>query len=296
MGLTAEFRLDEDGFRGYFYKGEKKPGKAVIYVGGSGTSEMMTKNSAGFLIDEGYSVMVLGFYLWEGLPKKLRHIPLEYAERAADWLRQQGYTDICRAGISTGAVYTLLCASKFPQITRVAAVSPFDHVMEGVQILGARTASSVYCYRGEDLPYSRFSVIDGGWARALKTAADEGALRLFMRYGYERAELTEESRIKAEDINGDILMIYPAHDECWPSDEAVPRIVQQLREHGFGHRVRAVRYNRASHALGSWPVDEMGVRIFLRAYCPNERKYRRECGAARKKSINEILRFLEEWE
>lgn len=39
--------------------------------------------------DAGYNVLVLGFYMWEGLPDALVSIPVDYAERAVHWLEDE---------------------------------------------------------------------------------------------------------------------------------------------------------------------------------------------------------------
>ena len=89
MSRHLVFTIEEGGFRGRFYEGTRT-GSAVIFVGGFGMSEMMSTQAAQFLVDEGYNVLVLGLYLWEGLSKDMWHIPVEYAERAALWLAQNG--------------------------------------------------------------------------------------------------------------------------------------------------------------------------------------------------------------
>ena len=116
MSRHIDFTIEADGFRGRFYKGCRE-NCAVIFVGGFGISEMMSVKSSQFLLESGYSVMVLGLYLWEGLSKDMWHIPVEYAERAAAWLAENGHGRIAVVGISTGAAYALLSASKLPQIT-----------------------------------------------------------------------------------------------------------------------------------------------------------------------------------
>ena len=295
MSRHLDFTIEEDGFRGRFYEGSRT-GSAVIFVGGFGMSEMMSTQAAQFLVDEGYNVLVLGLYLWEGLSKDMWHIPIEYAERAALWLAQNGCPRVAVMGVSTGAGYALLAASKLPQISCVVAVSPFDHVMEGARFLGARTGRSVYCFRGEDIPCSRFTGLDDGWGRSVARAARKRELSLFTRHSYINTDLTEDSRIRVEDINGCVLFICPELDELYPSDEAVERMTEVLKNSGFAHRYKAIRYKGASHALGSWCTDEAGVKIFLRTHLTAERKRPITCAEARRKSIIAILDFLNEWE
>ena len=295
MSRHIDFTIEEDGFRGRFYQGTRE-GCAVIFVGGFGMSEMMTVQASAFLRENGYSVLLLGLYLWEGLSKNMWHIPVEYAERAVQWLTENGYPKVGMMGVSSGAGYALLSASKLSRISCVAAVSPFDHVMEGARFLGARTGRSVYCFRGEDIPCSRFTGLEEGWGRSVAKAARRRELSTFTRSSYVNTTLTEASRIRVEDINGCILLICPETDELYPSDEAVQRMTEVLKSSGFPHRFKAIRYKGASHALGSWCTEEAGVKIFLRTHLSAERKRPITCAEARRKSTIAILDFLDEWD
>ncbi len=240
--------------------------------------------------------MVLGFYLWKGLPKELYHIPVEQAENAVKWLKSQGFEKIGIMGTSTGAGYILLCASLISDINCVIAVSPLDYVMEGIKSMLFRQNCSVYTYRGEDLPYSRFPIYDKGIVRGLIQffKQKEYDLPHIMRYSYDIADYTEESRIKVENIKADILLIAPRIDDCWPSGIAVERIEKILKEKNSPYRVQKTIYEKGSHALGYWKFDKK-LQKALPMICPIEKKYPSDCEQARKDSTNEILEFLKEW-
>ncbi|MCM1022710.1 MAG: hypothetical protein NC395_01465 [Prevotella sp.] len=297
MDIT-HFDVKKDGFKAHFYPGGKKPGKAVIFVGGAGCDEELCVKAGTEIANRGYSVMILGFYLWKGLPRNLAHIPVEYAEKACEWLNGNGYGEICMTGASTGACYTLLCASLVPRITKVIAVTPFDHIMEamkgGIKPLGF----SVYEYCGKTLPYTPFSIVENGvWdgLRRLRKMPEYG-LKYFMRAAYETARLNPESRIKAENINGDILLMHPSWDDSWPSDAASARMVKVLGEKNFPHSVKEIVYENASHAaVGIFPKDSERFMKKLKMLCPNEKKYPEECEAARKKSGEDIFSALADW-
>ena len=88
------FTLAQDGFVGGFYSGNRREKKAVIFVGGAQCNYRMTLTMGSYLVDAGFNVLFLSFYLWGGLPKEMWHIPVDYAERAAWWLSEQGYERI----------------------------------------------------------------------------------------------------------------------------------------------------------------------------------------------------------
>ena len=137
------FSLEKDGFVGQLYTGTRAPGKAILYVGGAGCKKKMTLMMGQYLVDAGFTVLFLGFYLWDDLSKDMWNIPVDYAGRAAAWLKKNG-CDICMIGTSTGAGYTLLSASLVPEISGVVALSGFDHVMEGCKFFHKPSGHSVY--------------------------------------------------------------------------------------------------------------------------------------------------------
>ena len=80
MTMEQRFSLNKDGFVGELYTGTRCPGKAVLYVGGAGCKRRMTLMMGRFLVDAGFTVLFLGFYLWDGLSKDMWNIPVDYAE------------------------------------------------------------------------------------------------------------------------------------------------------------------------------------------------------------------------
>ena len=191
MEKGIECSLEKEGFRGHFYPGWKETNKAIISVGGASCDEKTSIAMSGFLRREGYSVLVLGFYLWKGLNKNLAAIPVDYVEKAVKWLKEeQGIEKIAMTGASTGAGYTLVCASRIPDITCVIPVVPYDYVMEGTDSQNRRLHCSVYTYHGENVPYTECEMLDRGmlnWLKMAKNAEGYG-IRRFMRFGYDLME------------------------------------------------------------------------------------------------------------
>ena len=105
---------------------------------GSSMNEKRCIADSLYLREAGYSVLVLGFYFWKGMSKKMRAIPVEYVERAAAELKKNGYEKIGIHGISSGAAYALLCASLISDISLVLSICPFDYIVEEPKIIGKR--------------------------------------------------------------------------------------------------------------------------------------------------------------
>lgn len=293
--------IEKEGFSGHYYPGTKESNKAIISVGGASCDEKTSIAMSGFLRKAGYNVLVLGFYLWKGLSKNLAGIPIEYAEKAVRWLKEkQGIEKIAMTGVSTGAGYTLICATYIPDITCIIPVVPFDHVLEGTSTSNKRMHCAVYTWCGKNVPYTEAPILDKGmlyWFSMAMKAKGYG-LRRFMRFGYDyiSESLNPDSRIKVENCNADILLLAVNDDDCWPSDVAVPRMVKVLKDHKYSHRVEWKIYEKGSHALADG-ISEMGAipKFLMKTMIPAENRYPRECEEARQDSMKRILKFIEEW-
>ncbi len=293
--------LEKEGFIAHYFPGTKETSKAIIFVGGASCNERTSISMSGYLRKEGYNVLVLGFYLWKGLSKNLARIPVEYAQKAINWLKNtQGIEKIAMTGASTGAGYTLVCASLISDITCVIPVVPFDYIMEGTSPSNKRLHCSVYTYRGANLPYTETPMLDKGMLNWLKMAmnAKEYGLRRFMRFGYDymSKSLNPESRIKIENMNADVLFLAVKGDDCWPSDIAVPRMLKILEECNYSHRVESHIYEKGSHALADG-LNEMNriTKLLMKTMIPTEKKHPQECEDARRDSFTRIIDFIEKW-
>lgn len=294
--------LENEGFLAHYYKGNKEKNKAIISVGGASCDEKTSIAMSGFLRKAGYNVLVLGFYLWKGLSKNLASIPVDYVEKAVKWLKEtQGIEKIAMTGASTGAGYTLLCASLIPDITCVIPVVPYDYVMEGTSPNNKRLHCSVYTFHYKDLPYTECPLLDKGmlnWFRLAKNAEGYG-LRRFMRFGYDfmSKSLNPESRIKIENMNADVLLLAVRNDDCWPSDIAVSRMLKIFKDTNYPHKVESHIYEKGSHALVDG-MNEMNpiTKFMITLMIPTETNYQEECEKARRDSFKRIIRFISEWE
>lgn len=249
-----EFTIENDGFAACFHQGRGKQDAVIIRVGGSGAEKERVIASGQFLVDAGYSVLFLGYYLWDGLGNIVSEIPLDYVEKAIHRLKQllgNPNLKIGMTGISQGASYTLACASKIPEISTIALASPFDYVMEGTSSF-KRTGKSSYTWHGEELPYSPWELLNIGLPKLfIRCIRDkEYGLSRMLRYGYDHNPVTEQSAIAIEDMNADVLLLASANDDCWPSDEAAVRIENKLKNCGYAHLVESHIYEKGCHNMG----------------------------------------------
>lgn len=309
--MEIKTTLEKNGFISTFYEGSKYLEKAVIYVGGTGENRSMVEGRASKLCRrEGFSVLALGYYLWEGLSKNNFAIPVDYCEKAVDWIKSEcpvKIEKIAMTGISLGGAYTLLCASLIRDITCAIPVLGYDYVVEGTKNMFFRQHCAMFYHHGKSLPYSSSECLSHipSTLAALRKNPDY-KMNQMNRYYYIECfdEYTEESRIKTENINGDVLLISPAFDDTWPSEIASCRIMKVLDEKHFPHRHECMIYEKGSHALcfdqrydtqeEKKTVDKMNK--MMSYILPTEKRHPKECAEARQESYFKMVEFLKEWE
>ena len=300
--------LEKEGFLGTMYESDIPTDKAVILVGGSGEKRDFVELRAKALCSEGFHVLALGYYLWKPLSAQTVSIPVDYAEKAVRFLKNYNRLDIRRigmTGLSLGAAYTLLCASYLPDISCVVSVSGFDFVVEGCKNMLFRQHKSYFSYHGEDVPYESAEALSH-LSRTLRELKKDTRydFRSMNRFYYNECftNRTDASRIKVENIKGDVLLLAPAYDDTWPSDLAFPRIMNVLEEKKFPYRHECVIYERASHYLAVPPEcmrlngkSEEALQKTLAKFMTMEAKYPAECRKARQESWEKLVSFFREW-
>ena len=250
-----ELSVRENEFAGVFQTGTVHKDKVIIRVGGSGAPKDRVIASGKFLVDAGYSVMFLGYYLWEDQPKIVSEIPIDYVEKAVKWIKEYTHdpnTKIGMTGISQGAQYTLAAASLIPDISSIAVASPFDYVMEGNTPSFGRTGHSTYTYHENELPYTPWELLGKNKLKLffdLKSDKNYGLGRM-MRYGYDKNGVDERSGIAVENMHANVLLLASRNDDCWPSDEAVVRIENRLKSADYPYIVESHIYEKGCHNMG----------------------------------------------
>ena len=286
---AEETCLLKEGFLSALYVPEADiyPGKAMILVGGSDGYFSLTKLIAEQYAGRGLTILALAYWAAEGLPTAMSRIPLEYAEKAALWLRDRGYEKIGMMGISMGAEYTLLCASYLPElISCTVAINPICICSQGIQKKNQwhkkmqLLPGSAFSFRGKDLPYGKLTFQKGSILRDSLRRKE-----ICLRSCYEKAVETagEDTMIPAEKISGAVLLLAAEQDAMWPSAESAEKLIKQREIHGL--KTEYCHYTYASHFL--LPYRLKSRRIFA-----VERKYPDECEKSNLEAFQKILAFL----
>ncbi len=165
--------------------GGKRP--AVIALGGSEGGSRMVSASAALLASHGFAVLALPYYSppgfgvngptapeVAGLPTAFADIPVDRLDAARAWLAQQPEVDASRIalyGVSKGAEFALLAASRMAWPKAVVAIVPSDVVWEGwgLEMLKAEGTRSSFSCRFRRRARPRWNCAPCSWTRRAST-------------------------------------------------------------------------------------------------------------------------------
>ncbi len=217
--------IREEGIVGtLFYPKNIKNGLGVIVVGGSGGR--IPEDISQLLASHGYTVLALGFFRVEGLPKSLENIPLEYFQNAMQWFKKQPQVDknhVAICGRSRGGELVLLLAATFPQeMQAVIAYVPSGIVWAGMSD-GDKPA---WTDKGQPIPFIKrpsdeemLEATKQGLIPNHKGTFDDpeentsNFLYLMKKFSND----IEAATIPVEKIVCPILLISGQDDKMWPS-------------------------------------------------------------------------------
>ncbi|MER1957159.1 MAG: acyl-CoA thioesterase/bile acid-CoA:amino acid N-acyltransferase family protein [Solibacillus sp.] len=235
----------------FFYeKNATKPG--IIVVGGSEGG--IYEYPSTLLAAHGFSVLALGYFGVDGLPKSALNIPLEYIKTAIDWMKKQDEVAdgwLGMHGTSKGAELALLAASLFSDIRAVVALNgfavPFSAIVPWTD---DEFLPPAWQYKGKPLPYlSPNNPVEV--ALACKEMWNEKKGNpLGMWYAALASNPTEVKNaiIPVEKINGSILLIGGDADEV--DTVGLSKLaVDRIKEKHSNNVCEQLIYANAGHAI-----------------------------------------------
>ena len=257
-GVT-ETDVSDNGLVGAFYA-PTTGGKhgAVIAFGGSEGGLRFGKFIAAYFASLGYPALGVAYFGADGLPPSLSGVPLEYFQKAHDWLVTRPEVDATRIGVmgvSRGGELALLLGATFPWVTAVVAEEP-SGVLWPDDAYGTQTwNTSSWTYQGKALPFvsiesttppSTVTLCDGSQAEAL---APLYQMSLDSASASQRAAATTP----VEKTAGPIFMIAGADDQLDPSCELARISMDRLTQsgHATSHADENHCYQGAGHNA-SW--------------------------------------------
>ena len=240
--------IREDGLVADYYVPEgasARPG--IIVLGGSSGGIAWQKSQAESFAKSGFAALAVAYFGMEGLPPDLEEIPLEYFQKAFDWLAEQDGADEKRiglCGVSKGGELVLLLGANMPQIRAVAALVPSSHVFQSVA--DGWPVSSSWKKDGKPLPFIPYLVTQN---------FDRHNLSVMYRESLGQERFLADATIPVEKIQGPILLISGDADKIWPSKEMSEMVLARLKRNAFPHKYDHISYANAGHSIASIGAD-----------------------------------------
>lgn len=239
------------GFVGYFYEKEDAQNqKAIVLVGGGQWGAYWGSE----LAKRGYVALSLPYTREEGLPTLPEEIPLEYFENALKWLQGQPEVNsekIILMGASRNAELALIISANIPELVDgVIAYAP-SSVSWANRVLpyNSDDLKPSWTYRGSEIAYISMEKIIPNNSDTINTLE-------YWKHGLEKEDDVKGASIKAEQINGPILLLSGKDDQVWPSAYMADMLEQRTIDHGFTHKLENIQYEDAGHLISSNPESQ----------------------------------------
>lgn len=307
MNFT-ETKLRSDGFKGAYYTSKTASDKAFIVMVGDSDRDFMTKGVAKWLNRLECNVMGMCAVQKKGDDTGYHSFPLEYIQNAAKWLLAHGNHKIGIIGASVTGMTALIAGSYISEISLVVAFTPCDFVMqgfyqgkkEGMKEWPAEN-QAVVSWKGNTLPYQPFYMSEHEYWDTFnndrKKYKEMSSLTIF-RHSESVSSIPEEAFIKAENINGKILIFGAEDDTLWDTVKYCKRMEKRLKEHNFKYPVECYTYKFGTHFI--FPEGMLKTMLpivgdLLTMFFISGRKHPKECKNTRIDVENHVVKAIKEW-
>lgn len=273
--------ISTDGFEGILYPVTNRKDKVIIVVSGSNGGLTMTKQCAEFYAENGIPSLALALFKIKETSKYLSCIPIEYVELAIKYLKNMGYKNIGIDGMSKGSELALLSATMFKDLTCIIARVPSYFISEGL-ISKRPSGTSCWSYQGKEIPFARYKLRNFNIPKMVIKEREWNLLDI-----NRDKNITSESVIPVEKINGAVLLLSSINDTVWSSFDSSQYIENRLKEKGFAFPHKHIAFPNMSHIMLTNISDT--TKILFKS----ERKNKIQCKSEREELKKELLNWVE---
>lgn len=246
---VKQIDIREDGLvASLFIPPSEKPLPVIITL--SGSNGGLGENRAKLLASHGFSVLALGYFGVEGLPSTLENIPLEYFEKAFNWLEHRKDVNgncIGLYGASRCAELALILGSIFPnKIQAIVATVPSNVIFAGLG--NKRIPAWIYQEKpvGPDAPVPLTDTSNG---RGQSPEYPIATTLDFLKGLSDHPQEFLEAEIPVEKIKSPLLLISGGDDQMWPSSLFSQKIMDRLKEKNSTIVRNHLEYPLAGHLI-----------------------------------------------
>ena len=250
-GVDVRCLLEEAGLAARVYTPNGPPKAGMITITGSNGGYELTH--APLLASHGYLTMSLALFAAEGVPEHMVALPVEYMERALDWMAEAlGHRRVGMIGWSKGAESVLIAASYLEdKVAAVASCLPCHVIMNGTD--GSADYDHVgWTWQGQPLPYHLLATPEEA-ARAMAEIGYRPGMPLPLRPAFELGyrRVAPEAIIPLERARCPVLLLSGGDDQNWPSSYSCELLKQRLEDAGYAEPVVWLDYPEAGHLISA---------------------------------------------
>ncbi|MGF1722336.1 hypothetical protein L4D20_20120 [Vibrio kyushuensis] len=252
--------IDASGIVGtYYYQEGSKNQPAVVIWGGSDGGNFAAKypfvmSSVIELVDSGYAVMGLSYFDYNShsnIPDSLTNVPLEYFDKAFDWLERQPEVKkggIAIYGTSRGAELALILATHVDKINVVIAGAPSSFVWGSFD----QTQTPEQWMNMVKTDPCRPAWTKGG--KPITNICHKQMLNVDPWYSViDSPDNVKDSLIPVENSSAAILITSGSKDEVWPSTRMGWQILERLKSEQYTYPYKHIVYNTGHYVYNeSW--------------------------------------------
>ena len=186
-------------------------------------------------------------------------IPLEYFEKAIEWLKSQPEVDskrIAVVGNSKGGELALLLGATYPEdVKAIVGYAPSAVVWQGITFdreVYHGGPRSPWALGGEPVPFARFaSPLPAEMLRMVGFYFGRHPIvgRVFYERALENETAIAAAEIAVEKIDGPVLLISGTDDQMWPSTPLSEMAIERLKAHEHPFPYEHLRYGGAGHMI-----------------------------------------------
>ncbi|WP_136717930.1 acyl-CoA thioester hydrolase/BAAT C-terminal domain-containing protein [Halorientalis salina] len=229
------------------------PHPGVLLLGGS-SGGFPSRRAASLLASRGFAVLALAYFGVEDLPRNLVGVPLEYVDRAVEWLATDDRVRSHPLGVvgwSRGGELALLTGSRCERVRTVVAYVPSTVAFQGNSLL--EDPGSAWTENGGDVPYVPIDRPPGFRTRtALRWLGGRPvSVRPLFERGLARTppERVTAATIPVEETDGPILLVTGDDDRVWPAGPLATRALARLDAREYPHSDTHLHLPAAGHDI-----------------------------------------------
>jgi dienelactone hydrolase len=243
-----KIELNTDGLKGTLFSPsshKKYPGVILLSGSNGGSVHWLAKAIA----YHGFSVLDLPYFKYPDLPKDLINIPIEYFQKAIQWLKDQKTVKKGKIGLiggSRGGELALLLGSMFDEFKVIVGWVPAAHLWQGENY---EKLVPTWTYQGKPLPY-----IGEEFSKDELKKFYSGQMTSFRGYFLNTLKnldpsLIDAATIPVEKIKAPVLLISGKDDQTWPSFKFSNMIMERLKKHNFKYEYCHFAAENAGHMV-----------------------------------------------